>query len=474
MLRHIPLAILAVHSAISANAQQVGTFNREIHPKLQWSKCTPSSGSVPSCQTVEGEITLDSNYRWLHSTEGLGYTNCFDTDQWATWSGGCNSTQECTEKCALEGASYDPRTGQGGNGIKVVNDSLSMKLVIRGDFWEQIGSKFYLLADQHRYEMFTLLGNEFTFDVNLSTVGCGVNAALRFVAMDEDGGMKKFPGNKAGAEYGTGYCDSKCPRNERYVGGVANFDGWKRANESDWTSPYEGELRACCPEMAVWNSNAHSYQVSSHLCPKNEYTVCKDKSCDYYIPYSDDEDRLERCDKWGCSYNPFQMGNRDFYGKGKTVDTSKKFTVVTRFEEDQVVQFFVQDGKKIETPKPKWDELKDVKNGISQETCSKKTDVFMERDFWNFNNGWKTHLELMKTPMVLVMSIDDDDWGWNLFLDSVWPPEKEGDMEEPGALRGDCLPWENNDPRYVRAYSPFSTVVWSNIRFGPIGSTVKV
>ena len=55
-----------------------------------------------------------------------------------------------------------------------------------------------------KYQMFTLMNNEFTFDVDLSTVECGLNAALYFVAMEEDGGMASYSTNKAGAKYGTG------------------------------------------------------------------------------------------------------------------------------------------------------------------------------------------------------------------------------------------------------------------------------
>lgn len=41
------------------------------------------------------------------------------------------------------------------------------------------------------------------------------------------------------------------------------------------------------------------------------------------------EDRFAgKCDANGCDYNPYRMGNTEFYGKGKTVDTSKKFTYV--------------------------------------------------------------------------------------------------------------------------------------------------
>lgn len=43
---------------------------------------------------------------------------------------------------------------------------------------------------------------EFTFDVDVSNMPCGVNGALYFVKMDADGGMAKYPTNKAGAKVG--------------------------------------------------------------------------------------------------------------------------------------------------------------------------------------------------------------------------------------------------------------------------------
>ncbi len=45
-----------------------------------------------------------------------------------------------------------------------------------------IGSRFYLMAGQNKYQMFTLLGNEFTMDVDVSKLGCGLNGAVYFVS----------------------------------------------------------------------------------------------------------------------------------------------------------------------------------------------------------------------------------------------------------------------------------------------------
>ena len=74
--------------------------------------------------------------------------------------------------------------------------------------------------------MFNLLNQEFTFDVDMSQLPCGLNGAVYFVSMDADGGMSKFPTNKAGAKFGTGYCDSQCPHDIKFINGEANVLGW--------------------------------------------------------------------------------------------------------------------------------------------------------------------------------------------------------------------------------------------------------
>jgi hypothetical protein len=72
-------------------------------------------------------------------------------------------------------------------------------------------------------QMFKFTGNqEFTFDVDLSNLPCGFNGALYFVSMDADGGMSKYSTNKAGAKYGTGYCDAQCPRDLKFINGEAH------------------------------------------------------------------------------------------------------------------------------------------------------------------------------------------------------------------------------------------------------------
>lgn len=54
-----------------------------------------------------------------------------------------------------------------------------------------------------------------------------------------------------------------------------------------------------------------------------------------------------------------------------------------------------------------------------------------------------------------------------LWLDSTYPIDEAG---TPGAERGDC-PTDSGVPAEVIAEQGDSYVTWSNIRFGPIGST---
>ena len=69
-----------------------------------------------------------------------------------------------------------------------------------------------------------LLNQEFSFDVDVSNLPCGLNGALYLVEMDADGGMS-FSTNECGAQYGTGYCDAQCPHDMKWINGEANLDG---------------------------------------------------------------------------------------------------------------------------------------------------------------------------------------------------------------------------------------------------------
>ena len=189
-----------------AQGQGAGTETPETHPKMTWQKCTGAG----SCTDVSGEVTIDSNWRWVHVKDG--YTNCYDGNEWNTTA--CADATACAENCELEGADYSKTYGASASG-----NALTLKFVTKHEYGTNIGSRFYLMENESKYQMFTLMNNEFAFDVDLSTLDCGLNGALYFVAMDADGGTGKYASNKAGAKYGTGYCDAQCARDLKFVGG---------------------------------------------------------------------------------------------------------------------------------------------------------------------------------------------------------------------------------------------------------------
>jgi len=207
-----------------AHGQLVGTETTETHPGMTWQSCAAKG----SCTSKSGKVVIDANWRWLHVkggyvqiqpllelrlTDAVRYTNCYTGNTWDTTS--CKDNKSCAANCAVDGADY-----KGTYGITASGNSLSLKFITKGSYSTNIGSRTYLMKDDTTYEMFKFTGNqEFTFDVDVSALPCGFNGALYFVSMDADGGLKKYSGNKAGAKYGTGYCDAQCPRDLKFING---------------------------------------------------------------------------------------------------------------------------------------------------------------------------------------------------------------------------------------------------------------
>ncbi|KAL8314806.1 hypothetical protein RB593_008416 [Gaeumannomyces tritici] len=387
-----------------------------------------------------------------------GYTNCYEGNSWDTSV--CSTNADCAKKCAVEGVNYSQTYG-----VSTSGNALTLKFVQKHEYGTNIGSRMYLMNGASKYQMFTLMNNEFAFDVDLSTIGCGLNSALYFVAMKEDGGMSSEPNNKAGAKYGTGYCDAQCARDLKFVGGQANVEGWKESDSDE--NAGVGRLGACCAEIDIWESNSQAFAFTPHPCENNNYHVCEDQNCGG--TYS--EDRFAGgCDANGCDFNPYRMGNPDFYGPGKTIDTTKKFTVITRFQPGRQYQVLMQGGRTFEVPGAKFDGIPGENAHLTPEFCDAQFSVFDDRNRFKEVGGFTKLDAAVRIPMVLVMSIWNDHHSNMLWLDSIYPPEKEG---QPGAARGPC-PQDSGDPNTVVTEQANAKVIWSNVRFGPIGSTYKV
>ncbi|KAB5571891.1 cellulose 1,4-beta-cellobiosidase [Coniochaeta sp. 2T2.1] len=436
----------------AASAQQACSLTAENHPAMTWSKC--SAGG--SCTSVSGSITIDANWRWLHQLNSA--TNCYDGNKWNTTY--CSTDTTCAAQCCVDGSDYS-----GTYGATTSGNSLNLKFVTQGPYSKNIGSRMYLMESDTKYQMFQLLGQEFTFDVDVSNLGCGLNGALYFVSMDADGGTSKYSGNKAGAKYGTGYCDSQCPRDLKFINGQANVEGWTSSTND--ANAGIGTHGSCCSEMDIWEANNVAAAYTPHPCTTIGQSICSGDSCGG--TYSSDR-YAGVCDPDGCDFNSYRMGDTGFYGKGLTVDTSSKFTVVTQFltgsdgNLSEIKRFYVQNGKVIPNSQSKIAGVSG--NSITTDFCSKQKTAFGDTNVFAQKGGLAKMGDALKAGMVLVMSIWDDHAVNMLWLDSTYPT----DSTKPGAARGSC-PTTSGVPADVEAQVPNSNVIYSNVKFGPINST---
>ncbi|KAG8749874.1 hypothetical protein FRC11_010951 [Ceratobasidium sp. 423] len=303
-----------------------------------------------------------------------------------------------------------------------------------------------MASDDTNYEMFKLKNQEFTFDVDVSNLPCGLNGALYFSEMSADGGKSKYANNKAGAKYGTGYCDAQCPRDIKFINGEANVAGWT-GSTTDPNSG-KGDYGTCCNEMDIWEANSIANAYTPHSCTVTGQTRCSGTQCSEY------------CDQPGCDWNPLRMGDKNLYGPGKTVDTAKKMTVHYRRQHR-----YRQTRR--DAPVSTIAGLTEF-DSITDDFCAAQKTVFEDTNVYGQKGGMTTMDKSFQAGVVLVMSIWDDHAAHMLWLDSNYPPDR--DASKPGVARGTCAT-TSGDPKDVEAQSPNSSVTFSNIRFGDIGST---
>ncbi|KAF7311725.1 Glucanase [Mycena indigotica] len=487
-----PPAFLSLLSLLPAVLGQLaGTNTAENHPPLTWSTCTGTGGS--SCTTESGSVVIDANWRWTH--EGAsGFTNCYTGNTWDQSVCGSDGTA-CAQACAVDGADYSG-TAFCTYGITTSGNALTLKFVTQGQ-QKNIGSRVYLMGtgSTSAYQMFDFENKEFTFDVDVSQLPCGLNGALYFVQMDEDGGVAKSNGNnKAGPKFGTGYCDAQCPRDIKFINGVANSVGWTGSDNDP--NAGTGEMGTCCPEMDVWEAN--SVGNLSYLVPLSElwpdldrfhappmlyrpsvkalalalnalHPMCKGSRLSALDRCSFLHSTSGTCDQAGCDFNSYRMGVTDFYGPGMTIDTSQKFTVVTQFIGSPITEikrFYVQNGVVHANSDSAVDGVSG--NSITDDFCASQKTAFGDTNTFAQKGGLSGISQASSAGMVLVMSIWDDHAANMLWLDAPYPPNK--DASAPGVTRGTCSP-SSGAPTDVESQSPNAQVIYSNIKFGSIGST---
>jgi cellulase len=316
MTRSLLLSGLALLPSLIA-AQQIGTIP-EKHPKLPTQICTKKHG----CKTQDTYVVIDALSHPIDTKTGASCQNSTGRPDPAV----CATESSCAKNCALEGINYAQ------HGVQTHGNAMTLHQYLDINGTEtSVSPRLYLLGENGKeYEQPALLNQEFTFTVDVSGLPCGMNGALYLSAMDKTGGRSRL--NPAGAAYGTGYCDAQCPNNA-WTNGVANLDG----------------KGACCNEMDIWEANARSTQLTPHACNITGLYQCEGTDCG----------KNGVCDEIGCGINPYGQGAHGFYGYGDVVDTTQPFTVVTQFHTDngkksgdlnQIVRFYIQNGKKILEP----------------------------------------------------------------------------------------------------------------------------
>lgn len=406
---------------------------------MPFRECSLASGK---CERHGTKVTLDANWRWVHGVGG--YTNCYDGKSWNT--NFCPDPETCSKNCALEGV--DAPSMAANYGVSTIEEGIELKY----QAGHNVGSRLYLLDTEHTYQQFFLKNKEFSFDADMSSLPCGINAAVYFVEMEADGGVASTQGkNAAGAKFGTGYCDAQCPSDVKFVNGKANLDD------------QGSSTRLCCSEMDIWEANDVAAAFTPHPCSITGSKLCEGDEC------------LSTCDHDGCDFNAYREGNKAFYGSGVNfaLNTAKPFTVVTQFLTDdgtddgdlsEIRRFYIQDGKKIDNPKASISTL--THNSLTDDLCAAQKSVFGEQNDFAARGGMKQMGESMARGMTFVMSIWDDSAAGMLWLDSTYPTNSTA----PGAERGPCS-IDSGNVDELRRDNPNAFAQYSNIRFGDIGST---
>ncbi|KAF2017996.1 glycoside hydrolase family 7 protein [Aaosphaeria arxii CBS 175.79] len=397
-------------------AAQTPKGNPDNHPRLTTYKCTKAGG----CVQQNTALVLDSASHWIHQTNDT-------TKGCGNWGSpadptACPDEETCAKNCVINGVADYADNG-------VTTSGSSVKMEMQGKYGVA-SPRIYLLAEnKEKYEMLQLTGQEISFDVDVSKLPCGMNGAFYLSEMKEDGGRSKL--NPGGATWGTGYCDAQCFTTP-WVEGVGNIKG-------------DG---VCCNELDIWEANARATHLAPHPCSKPGLYRCTGDECGFEGV----------CDKDGCGMNPYKHGvDKSYYGPaGSKVNTNKPFTVVTQFPEkdgvlQEIVRYYIQDGKVIENNSV------NVTGPIDDAFCEAAGQKDGARIYKKLG-ATKGMGESMSRGMVLALSIWWDEGGFMKWLDS--------------GSAGPCNATEG-DPKVIAGIEPNPTVVFSEIKWGDIGSTFK-
>nr|AAM54071.1 endo-1,4-beta-glucanase [Aspergillus nidulans] len=418
--------------ATTISAQQIGT--PEIRPRLTTYHCTSANG----CTEQNTYVVLDAATHPIHDASNPSVS--------CTTSNGlnralCPDKQTCADNCVIDGITDYAAHGVETHGSRL---TLTQYRYVNGAL-SSVSPRVYLVdesdPDEQEYRALSLLAQEFTFTVYVSALPCGMNGALYLSEMSPSGGRSAL--NPAGASYGTGYCDAQCYVNP-WINGEGNINGYG----------------ACCNEMDIWEANSRSTGFTPHAClyepeeteGRGVYECASEDECDS----AGENDGI--CDKWGCGFNPYALGNTEYYGRGQgfEVDTKEPFTVVTQFLTDDgtstgaltdIRRLYIQNGQVIE-------------NAVVSSGADSLTDSLWAStaSWFDSYGGMEGMGRALGRGMVLAMSIWNDAGGYMQWLD--------------GGDAGPCNATEGA-PEFIEEHTPWTRVVFEDLKWGDIGSTFQ-
>ncbi|KAJ3992226.1 concanavalin A-like lectin/glucanase domain-containing protein [Lentinula boryana] len=271
------------------------------------------------------------------------------------------------------------------------------------------------------YQTFKLVNQEFTMDVDVSQLPCGLNGAVYFSQMDADGGMARFPGRQEPSlELDTVTLNAPTTSSslmEKYAPLLSPHTG-------------TGATGTCCAEMDIWEANSLSAAVTPHPCTVTEQTSCTGSTCS--SPNSTAGEILLSMVREWLSTPP----NPSLSSPSLSPRTTSPLVRFLPFAVSTSNGVVIQNS---ETNIPGIT----ATNEITTQFCEEQKTAFGDIETFDQMGG----LAGMGTAF-------------------TYPT----DGTSPGDFRGTCST-SFGVPATVEAQSPNAQVIYSNIKVGPIGST---
>merc|ERR1712154_87242 len=163
-----------------------------------------------------------------------------------------------------------------------------------------------------------------------------------------------------------------------------------------------------CGEMDIWEANSQSQAYTSHPCSIESQYICEGTECG---DNASDERYDGVCDKDGCDFASFRLGDQTFWGPGSefTVDSSQVVTVVTQFITSdgtdtgdliEIRRKYVQNGNVIENSVMNIDGY-EAYDSITEDFCQNYKVAFNDYDDHTIKGGLKVMGESLARGHVL-------------------------------------------------------------------------